>query len=311
MSPAFPQSPRDDLEPPVPRPPPGQPELRTLALEHTVRWVPLHDTVPALSAPLGTVAAVEPLVIHQQVLAGVETHVSTSPALAFGVLYGAIYRCPRLRMDYALIEGVERGAADADANADLRLALEEVIARLHARGVQALGWYRAGVSPGLQISPTDSAMHATLFPEPWCVALLHDTSTPRSQAALVRLTSRLRPYAVPFYELLPAHHNGQGDSVRSVIDWPTYRTTADVIRAESKTAAPPLFPTESSQQAPQFNDIERIFDAPAVETANTTAFGTPRRRSFPLFSFGPRTIRVALAALAVAVAIAAAWFFTH
>lgn len=311
MPPAFPQSPRDGLEPPVPRPPPGQPELRTLALEHTVRWVPVHDAAPALSAPLGTLAAVEPLVIHQQVLAGVEVHVSTSPALAFGVLYGAIYRCPRLRMDYALIEGVEPGPADMDANADLRLALENVIARLHAGGLQALGWYRAGVSPGLQISPTDSAMHATLFPEPWSVALLHDTSTPHSQAALVRLTSRLRPYAVPFYELLPAQYNGQGDSVRSVIDWPTYRTTADVIRPEQKAEIPPPSASESSKQAPQFRDIERIFDAPSVEPAKTTAFRPPRRRAFRLFSFGPRTMRVALAALAIAVAIAAAWFFTH
>jgi hypothetical protein len=293
-------------------PPPGQPELRTLALDHTVRWVPVHDAVPALSAPLGTVAAVEPLVIHQQVLAGIETYMSTSPALAFGILYGAIYRCPRLRMDYALVEGVEQGFVDdADANPDLRHALEEVIVRLQAGGLLALGWYRTGVTAGLQMSPTDTAMHATLFPEPWAVALLHDASTPRPQTALVRLTSRLRPYAVPFYELLPAQYNGEGDSVHSVIDWPTYRTTADVVRPDSKPIVPRPASIDAPQQAPQFRDIERIFDAPSEEPAKRADLRTPRRRAFPLFSLGPRAIRVSLAALAVTVAIAAAWFATH
>ncbi len=215
-------------------------------------------------------------------------------------------------MDYALVQGVERGSMDeADANADLRLTLEKLIARLHADGLHALGWYRAGVNAGLQLSPTDSAMHATLFPEPWAVALLHEASTPRSQAALVRLTTRLRPYSIPFYELLPAQYIGEGDAVRSVIDWPTYRTTADVVRPESIVYAPPAPSTEPQQQAPQFHGIERIFDAPSVEPGNSTAAHTPRRRQFPLFSFGPRAIRVALAACAIALAIAAVWFAKH
>lgn len=274
--------------------------------------MPVHDAAPTLSAPLGTVAAVEPLVIHQQALAGIEAHVSSSSAPAFGILYGAIYRCPRLRMDYALVEGFERGSLDdADTNADLRHALEEIIARLHARGLHGLGWYQSGVNAGLQMSPTDSAMHATLFPEPWSVALLHDASTPRPQAALVRLTARLRPYAVPFYELLPAQNSGEGDAVRSVIDWPTYRTTADVIRAESKIPVTPPRSRESQEPPPPLNDIERIFDVPSVQPGKGPGSRTPRRRSFPLFSFGPRATRIALAAFFVAVAIAAAWFATH
>jgi hypothetical protein len=312
VPPVFSQSPRDDLQPPAPWPPPGQPELRTLTLEHTIRWVPVHDAVPALFAPLDTLAGVEPLVIHQQVLAGIEADVSTSPAHAFGILYGAIYRCPRLRMDYALVEGVERGFADdADVNPDLRHPLEELIARLHASRLEALGWYRAGMNAGLQMSQTDAALHATLFPEPWAVALLHDASTPRSQAALVRLTTRLRPYAVPFYELLPTKYDDESDSVRSVIDWPTYRTTTDVIRPEWKAVEAPSASTEPPQQAPQFQHIERIFDVQAVEPARSATLRTPRRRPPPLFSLGPRAIRVALMALAIAAAIAAAWFATH
>lgn len=273
-----------------------------------MRWVPVPDAVPALSVPLGTVSAVEPLVIHQRALSDVEVHASSSPSLAFGVLYGAIYRCPRLHMDYALVEGIERGFV-AGAT-DLRATLEEMIARLHAGGLQPLGWYRSGAAAGMHMSSSDTAMHATLFPEPWAVALLQDASTPRSHAAIVRLTARLKPYAVPFYELLPVQYNGEGEAVRSVIDWPTYRTTPDVIPPEPSPSVASR-PPDEQDQAPQFVNIERIFDAPAAERAGNSTLPTPRRRPFRLFSFAPRATGLAFAALAIAVAIAAAWYLTH
>ncbi|MGH7649522.1 MAG: hypothetical protein ACREND_15510 [Gemmatimonadaceae bacterium] len=264
--------------------------------------------MPELSVPLGTVSAVEPLVIHQQALSDIEAHASSSPSFAFGILYGAIYRCPRLHMDYALIEGIERG--DAADTSDLRAPLEEMIARLHAGGLQPLGWYRSAAEGGMQMSSTDTAMHATLFPEPWAVALLQDASTPRLHGATVRLTARLRPYAVPFYELQPARYNGEGELVRSVIDWPTYRTTADVIRPEASpsVAFPQIAPPE---QAPQFQNIESIFDAPPAQPAGAPAAHTPRRPRFEMFSYAPRVTWLALAALAIAVAIGAAWYITH
>lgn len=310
MSPGPLHSPRDDFEPSAPHSRPGQHELRTLVLDHAVRWVPSYESVPELSVPPGTVSAVEPLVIYQQILAEIERHAAASPAFAFGVVYGAMYHCPRLKMDYALIEGVQRGVSSTEsAPGDLRPVLEEMIAGLHAAGLRAFGWYRIGGRSDLGMSPGESAMHAMLFPEPWAVAILQDSTAPRSPAAVVRLTARLKPYAVPFYELIAPERAGNGAAVRSVIDWPTYRTTADVILPVAQPTPQSAAPVEV-QQASQFRDIDRIFDAPPPESGPQGA-APPRRGRVPLFFLAPRAIRIALAAVAISLAIVVAWFATH
>ena len=337
------------------------PPLRTLALERAVRWEPVDDVVSSLSVPLGTISSVEPLVLHQQALAEIEAHAAASRAFAFGVLYGEIYRCPRLQMNYVLVEGVQRGSLDeAPPNADLRSALTEVVDRLHASGLRSVGWYRAGASVGLHLTPADVGMHAALFPEPWAVALVRDALIVRSTAAFFRLIDRTQPYPVPFYEQLTADAYADGEHPPTAIAWSSYHTMTDVLRPETPNAPLPLFDTQrirhtpSSQPLltgrpptsrvkpfeparaipsiplpppapepaaadaakppppePTSHPIDRIFDPAPATSRHHEPYPSSRSGLFHGFSLRPRVSIRALTLVAIALAIIAAWYFTH
>ena len=344
-------------------------------LERTVHWTPATDA-PAFAAPLGAAPAAEPLVVRQQALLDVATHVASAKALAFGILYGAVYRCPRLEMNYVLVEGAQRGSIDdTSAGETVHSALEELIARLRAVGVHALGWYRTGTTFGAHLPSADIAMHAALFQEPWMVALIQDSSTLRPDAAFLRLADRRRPRAIPFYELLPGEI-GDREPTRSAVAWSMYRTNAPVagpkpryelkqpFDASTTSSAPdhPLMPARRTSgrvrlfeppshatpvrapmvdQTPaepppvalpgalpgalpvgsqagspagaprRLNDIESIFE-PADSSSTLKGLDTaPRGRRFPLPSFASRAGLGTFAAMAIAIAILAAWFATH
>ena len=230
---------------------PPVPELRTLALERAVRWEPADHVVSSLSVPLGAISAVEPLVVHHQALADIEAHAAASRAFAFGVLYGEIYRCPRLHMNYVLVEGVQRGSLDdAPPNGDLHSTLAAVIDRLRTTGVRAVGWYRAGAAVGLHLSSADTRMHAALFPEAWTVALVRDALIVHSMAAFVRLIDRAQPYPVPFYEQLSAEAYVEGERPRTAIAWSSYHTMTDVSPPVLTNAPLPLFDARRMRRTP-------------------------------------------------------------
>ncbi|HEY7876644.1 MAG TPA: hypothetical protein VIC55_00385, partial [Gemmatimonadaceae bacterium] len=107
------------------------PELRPLLIDRATRWVPVRGDAAALSAAPGTIVAVEALVVHREVLREVELHLRGARARALGVLRGAIYRCPRMRLDYLLVEGVLRAEplVDTEDVAARRSALAALIAR--------------------------------------------------------------------------------------------------------------------------------------------------------------------------------------
>ena len=196
-------------------------------------------------------SAVEPLVVHQQALADIEAHAAASRAFAFGVLYGEVYRCPRLHMNYVLVEGAERGTLDdAQPDADLRSTLAVVIERLHSSGVRAIGWYRAGAAVGLKLSSSDLSMHAALFPEAWTVALVRDALIVRATAAFVRLIDHTQPYPVPFYEQLSAEAYVEGERPRTAIAWSSYHTMTDVLLPELPNAPLPLFDARRMRRTP-------------------------------------------------------------
>lgn len=240
----------DDAESRAPDSPPV-PELRTLALERAVRWEPADQVISSLSVPLGTISAVEPLVVHHQALADIEAHAAASRAFAFGVLYGEIYRCPRLHMNYVLVEGVARGSLDdAPPNADLHATLAAMIDRLRETGVRTVGWYRAGAAVGLHLSSADARMHAALFPEAWTVALVRDALIVRSMAAFVRLVDRTQPYVVPFYEQLSAEAYVEGERPRTAIAWSSYHTMTDVSPPVLPNAPLPLFDARRMRRTP-------------------------------------------------------------
>jgi len=341
--------------------PTSAPTLRTLALERAVRWEPVDDVVSSLSVPLGTISSVEPLILHHQALAEIEAHAAASRSFAFGVLYGEIYRCPRLHLNYVLVEGVERGKVDeAPPNADLRSALAIIVDRLHASGVRSVGWYRTGASVRLRLSPADVAMHAALFPEPWTVALVRDALIVRSTAAFFRLIDRRQPYPVPFYEQLAADAHAEGERPRTAIAWSSYHTMTDVLRPETPNAPLPLFDTQRFRRTPSSQPpvtsrhptsrakpfepakagpsipltttapepvvpevekpappqpashaIDRIFEPAPTTPGYHEPNPSTRRGLFQGFSFRPRVSIRALTLVAIALAIIAAWYFTH
>ena len=267
MSPAS-HSPHDNAEWPAPNSA-SAPELRTLALERAVRWEPVDDVISSRSVPLGTISAVEPLVVRQQALADLEEHAASSRAFAFGVLYGEIYRCPRLHMNYLLVEGAQRGSLeDAPPNADLRSTLAALVDHLRASGIRSVGWYRTGASGGLHLSAADASMHTALFPEQWAVAFVRDALIVRSTAAFFRLVDQRQPYPVPFYEQLPAEAYGNGERPRTAIAWSSYHTMTDVLRPETPNAPLPLF------------DARRIRRTPAPRPADASRPHTSRARPF-------------------------------
>jgi hypothetical protein len=357
---SAPHSPHDDPELTAPDPT-SAPALRALALERAVRWEPVDDVVSTLSVPLGTISSVEPLILHQQALAEIEAHAAASRSFAFGVLYGEIYRCPRLHLNYVLVEGVERGNVDeAPPNADLRSALAIVVDRLHASGVRSVGWYRTGASVRLHLSPADVAMHTALFPEPWAVALVRDALIVRSTAAFFRLIDRRQPYPIPFYEQLAADAHADGERPRTAIAWSSYHTMTDVLRPETPNAPLPLFdaqrirrtpstrspatgrppttrakpfepakpgssiplPTPApepvvpevekpAQPQPGSHAIDRIFDPAPATSRHHEPYPSSRSGLFHGFSLRPRVSIRALTLVAIALAIIAAWYFTH
>lgn len=292
MVPASDSSP-DDAEWPAPGSPP-EPEPRTLALERAVRWEPADHVISSLAVPLGTISAVEPLVVHHQALADIEAHAAASRSFAFGVLYGEIYRCPRLHMNYVLVEGAQPGSLDdAPPNADLHSTLAAVIDRLRTTGVRAVGWYRAGAAVGLHLSPADVRMHAALFPEAWAVALVRDALIVHSMAAFVRLIDRTQPYPVPFYEQLPPEAYVEGERPRTAIAWSSYHTMTDVSppvlpdtplpllnarRARRTSAARPFVPGQpQSGRTKPFEPVRPVLSAPftAPYAKSVSAEGSP------------------------------------
>ena len=326
-----------------------------------MRWEPVDNVASSLAVPLGTISSVEPLVLHQQALVEIEAHAAASRSFAFGVLYGEIYRCPRLHLNYVLVEGVERGNVDeAPPNADLRSALATVVDRLHASGVRSVGWYRTGASGRLHLSPADVAMHAALFPEPWTVALVRDALIIRSTAVFFRLIDRRQPYPIPFYEQLAVDAVAEGERPRTAIAWSSYHTMTDVSPPEAPNAplslfdaqrvrripptrlpvtgrsptsrvkpfepakagasiplpAPvpePVVPEVAKPAPPQSlsHAIDRIFDPAPMTSRHHGPDPSSRRGLFQTFSFRPRVSIRALTMLAIALAIIAAWYFTH
>lgn len=217
-----------------------------------MRWDPVDDVIASLTAPLNPVSAVEPLVVHQQALADIEAHAAASRAFAFGVLYGEVYRCPRLQMNYVLVEGVQRGSLDdAPPNADLRSTLDALIRRLRDSGVRAVGWYRTGAAAGLHLSPSDTSMHAALFPDPWAIAFVRDALIVGATGIFVRLVDGTKPYAVPFFEQLSADAFGDGSHPKTVIAWSSYHTMTDVLRPEQIEAPLRLFDARRIRRAPE------------------------------------------------------------
>lgn len=223
-------------------------KVRPLAVDRTVRWLPLDDAFYLLAEVMTSTRAA-PLVVLQDALLQVESHAALAVgAAACGVLCGGLYRDPRTRVEYLLVEHAERStSADVDGNpyASLAVELSRTVARVESDGIGVVGWYRFDVPFDQRIPTANAGIHRALFPETWQVALLRNGAPGEGNGAFVRVEpNEGRPYKIPFLELVPRKHSrGRRPKVSSV-RWRNYS-------AESVVAVLPreAFLPEASRDA--------------------------------------------------------------
>ncbi|MBX6331572.1 MAG: hypothetical protein IRY91_06980, partial [Gemmatimonadaceae bacterium] len=237
---------------------------RPLPFERVVKWLPLDDSYYLLaSAGMGAVA--EPVVLAQDALLQVEHDLRhTQHRDAFGILSGAICICPDSGLQYVLVEGTmdARGVAIGDDPYATMAAELSALARTAERsGKLVVGWYRTGATLFPRVALHDVAVHRTLFPHPWQVALLRDGIGPQNRGALLRVEpTEGRPYSIPFYELLPPPSKYGTGITGASVTWSNYRAELEMTPAPDALlngrVAPsrptPLLPP-SVQPAPRAN----------------------------------------------------------
>lgn len=199
-----------------------QPLLRPLSLGNAIRWLP----TDAASAATDEAALRLPVFVRTEVMREIDDHVRDAGIAAFGVLRGNLYHCPRLDIDYVLVEAITAGVrnrtgADDDARRD---ALAALVAEVVSDGSIPAGWYRGTMTT----IPTaaDAALHAALFPERWSVAVFREGAGPMYRGALLRVHGdalHASSTSIPFVELLPGDATLSGGSFPTSVAWVSHR----------------------------------------------------------------------------------------
>ena len=206
---------------------------RALALDETVKWLPLHDAYYLLAEVMTSMRAA-PLVVMQEALLQIEAHASSEVyGATCGVLCGGHYRDPRSDATYLLVEGIERAARldrDADPAASLAADLSRAIAIAERAGRTVVGWYRFDVALSHRVPATDAGIHRSLFPEGWQVALLRDGADGEGSGAFIRVEpTEGRAFPIPFLELIPHKRAKKHNSKRTSVQWRSYTAEAPVV----------------------------------------------------------------------------------
>lgn len=163
-----------------------------------------------------------PIVVTQDVLIGVQNHVSESLEIELGgFLLGNRYYCPTTHQEYVLIDNywVARHSTGEAASMEFSTDTwadfaDQLLTKF--RGKQVVGWYHSHPRMSVFLSPADVYIQNTRFPEPWMVALVLEPAT--NQGAFFGVCNgRLEPYQpVDFFEYR-AHRIPE-----SVLNWSNY-----------------------------------------------------------------------------------------
>jgi hypothetical protein len=209
----------------------GLPESRRLAVESTVRWLPLADPYYLLASVLVT-ARSAPLVVEQRALLEVEANCRAAEPKPYGILLGGHYFCPRGRFEYLLVQqaiGLLPEPEELDPMAAMAAQLSAYIRDAEHRGHRVVGWYRDGAEILPRVGAREARLHRMLCPEPWHVALLRNASGVSPSGAFVRLEpTEIRPYSIPFHELLPEGKQRSAQQRRTCVRWSNYRSDGEV-----------------------------------------------------------------------------------
>ncbi|HEX6536030.1 MAG TPA: hypothetical protein VF041_15645 [Gemmatimonadaceae bacterium] len=196
-----------------------------------MRWLPLDDAFYMLASVLATARA-DPVAITRRALLQVEAHLRGDPD-GVGVLVGGPRRYPEAHLSLILVESAARADAPAgvhDVEAEIAAGLGSLARRLELDGRMVVGWYRGNAPVVPRPVLRDVAIHRTHFPHPWQVAILRHDAGGSPQGGIVRVEpGSLRPYCVPFLEIIPANSPAHDDVLPTAITWVNYHPERRVV----------------------------------------------------------------------------------
>jgi len=213
---------------------------RPMPIEQSIQWKPLRD-------PHYVVASLQPadggrrkIFIRQEVIARVEALVRPHGRRTVGLLLGQFYQCPVTGFDYLVIESISESSTVTDEN-DIATKIAEDLER-HAkdhhvhlfgsdRGAHVVGWYRGAPTIEAKPSLTTMGIHASLFSQPWQMALVVAEGSKPDGAFFLRDSVNSRWFNAPFFELLSDPPTANQPKP-SVIAWAQYLTTDAIVAAE-------------------------------------------------------------------------------
>ena len=205
---------------------------KPLPLDRAIKWSPAHDGYYLVAGTLATSRDAVLLCAGQPALIQVEAHVRQAGETdCYGLLLGDLYNDPDRSIRYVLVEQAVPAPSAANGDPAARGAtLHALIAAATQRGKVPVGWYRAGAQVVPHPSPADSGLHLELFPEPWPVMLCLDHTGSGRAGAFTRVQpSDMRPYAVPFLELLSKERVDGRMLPHTAVLWSNYRSSPNAV----------------------------------------------------------------------------------
>src|SRR4029079_19195528 len=120
-----------------------------------------------------------------------------------------------------------------------------------------------------------------MFPEAWHVMFVRDLADGRDRGAFIRIEpSDERPYASPFFELLPDSTLSRNRSAETVVRWQNYRTRDQVVPVD-ETHRERLAPAARPGVLARLGDLRKRVATPrlAVSPPNGNAHKAPVQRA--------------------------------
>jgi len=255
-----------------------------MPIEQSVHWKPLRD-------PHYVVASLQPadggrrkIFVRQDVIARVEALVRAHARRTVGVLLGQCYQCSVTGVDFLIIESISESTVIDENEIATKLAEElERYAKDHHvlllgsdRGTQVVGWYRGVPTVEAKPSVTTAGIHASLFSQPWQMALVVTDRSNPDGAFFLRDSVNSRWFNAPFYELL-SHPAAANQPKPSVVAWAQYLTTEAIVPAERDNRSRPELVGEPEPGIP--SPPRRRYERPWLRRSPTKQDGLQRGRT--------------------------------
>ena len=210
---------------------------RPMPVVSSILWKPLRDSHYVLTSIQPGQGGLRQIFVLQSVLDRVRrlAH-QPSGAHPMGLLLGNRYDCPITGTRYVLIESLEEIGEAAGSFTAMTEAMGDRAKRHRGNSsTESVGWYASSDSSEPQVSSAHTAIHRSLFEEPWASALIVADGG-NSGAFFLQDTRASRWFQAPFYEV--GHPDRHDDAAKpTCIAWPGYLTSETVVPLSSPKLA--------------------------------------------------------------------------